>query len=79
MGDIITSMFETLSEIAAGFSTFLVSLFENVVQLFWTEGEGGTGGQLTLIGTFLLIGMAVGLFMWAFRYIKGLIRIDPTR
>ena len=73
--EIVSQIFSTLGEIAQSFGTLLVGLFEAVVSLFWTEGEGGTGGQLTILGVFMLIGMATGLFIWAFGYIRRLIRI----
>ena len=76
---IVTSIFETLAEIAESFGTLLVSLFDNVVQLFWTPAAEGTGGELTVLGVFLLIGMATGLFIWAFNYIKRLIGGISTR
>lgn len=73
--EIVSQIFNTLGQIAQSFGTLLVGLFETAVSLFWREGEGSSGGQLTVLGIFMLIGMASGLFIWAFRYIKQLIRV----
>lgn len=73
--DIVSSIFSTLGEIAESFGSLLVTLFQTVVNLFWQANESGTGGNLTVLGVFMLIGMATGLFIWAFSYIRRLIRI----
>lgn len=71
----ISAIFTQLSSIATSFVTLLVSLFQNVVTLFWTEGVGDDPGELTVIGTFMLIGIATGLVIWAFHFIKNMVRI----
>lgn len=73
--DIVSSIFSTLGEIAESFGTLMVSLFQSVINLFWQPNTGGTGGSLTVLGVFMLIGLATGLFIWAFSYIRRLIRI----
>ena len=74
--DIVKGIFETLGEIVTEFVTLLVSIFENVVKLFWTPAaEGATGGQLTVLGVFLLIGLGTSLVIWGFNFIRSLIRI----
>ncbi len=74
--DIVKGIFETLGEIVSEFVTLLVSIFENVVKLFWTPAAGeGAGGQLTVLGVFLLIGLGTSLVIWGFNFIRSLIRI----
>lgn len=79
MTEYVTTIFDTLGEIAEGFGSLVADLFQSAVNLLWTPGVGEEPGQLTIVGVFMLIGVSVGLFMWAFRYIKGLVRINPTR
>ena len=71
----IADIFNTLKTIADAFIGFLKDLFENVVDLFYTPGEGNAAGSLTVLGTLLLIGLATGLVMWAFYFIRSLIRV----
>lgn len=71
----VSAFFEELTNIASSFVTFLVSLFQSVVGLFWTPGTGDNPGSLTVIGTFMLIGIATGLVIWAFYFIKNMVRI----
>ena len=71
----VAAFFQELGNIANSFVTFLVGLFESVVSLFWTAGSGSDPGSLTVVGTFLLIGIATGIVIWAFYFIKGMIRI----
>ena len=67
--NIVFGLFDTIGEIAQSFGTLLVGLFEAVVSLLWTEGN------LSIVGVFILIGITAGLFIWAFGYIRRLIRI----
>lgn len=72
----ISQIFQVLGEISAGFSTLVVQLFSAVVAIFYTAPSGSdTTGSLTIVGTLALIGAGVGLVMWAFRYIRSLIRV----
>jgi hypothetical protein len=75
----VAAFFQELTSIAESFVTFLVSLFQSVVSLFWTPATSGEGGSLTVIGTFMLIGIATGLVIWAFYFIKNMVRIKTQR
>lgn len=73
--EIIQGIFEALTSIITSFVSMLTSLFQNVVNLIWTPASGGEGGSLTVLGVFLLIGLGTGLVLWAFYFIRSLIRI----
>lgn len=75
----VAAFFEELGNIASSFVTFLTGLFQSVVGLFWTPGTGNDPGTLTVLGTFVLIGLATSLVIWAFYFIKGMIRIKTQR
>lgn len=68
---IIESIFGALSSIVNQFTTMLTSLFQNVVGLIYNS----TTGELTVVGTLLLVGLATGLVIWAFNFIRRLIRV----
>lgn len=70
--DFITTMFETLQDIVTAVGSLIGSVFESVVDLIYDSSEGG---GLTVIGVLLLIGVAVGLFFFVFRWVRSLIRI----
>lgn len=71
----ISAIFQEMTTIASAFVSFLISLFESVVGVFWQAGSGSDPGQLTVVGTLLLIGAVVGFAMWGLSYIRSLIRV----
>ena len=79
--DFITSIFDTIATIIGKFVGLLVDLFEQVVGLFWVEAVGTVGQEgyeaahLTVLGVLLLISAATALTMWAFRFIRSMLRI----
>ena len=79
--DFITEVFKTIGTVIEKFVALLVDLFEKVVGLFWVEAVGTTGqggyepAHLTVLGVLLLISVATALTMWAFRFIRSLLRV----
>lgn len=72
----VTQIFSVLGEIAQGFAGLVVDLFGAVVAIFYTAPTGSeTTGSLTIVGTLALIGVGTGLVIWAFNFIRRLIRI----
>lgn len=71
----VSAIFEELTTIASDFVSFLVSLFQSVVSIFWTAGSGSDPGSLTFVGILLLISIATGLVMWALSFLRRMIRI----
>lgn len=72
---ILQAIFEALATIASNFVTLLTSVFQSVANMIWTPGTGNDPGQLTVLGIFLLIGAGTGLVIFAFNFIRSLIRI----
>lgn len=72
----VSSIFSTLGEIISSFAGLLVDLFSSVVAIFYTAPTGSeTTGSLTIVGTLMLIALATGLVIWAFNFIRRLIRV----
>ena len=72
----VSQIFSVLGEIAQGFASLVVDLFSAVVTIFYTAPTGSeTTGSLTIVGTLALIGVGTGLVIWAFNFIRRLIRI----
>lgn len=72
----VSQIFSVLGEIASGFASLIVDLFGAVVSIFYTApAEGATTGSLTIVGTLALIGVGTGLVIWAFNFVRRLIRI----
>lgn len=71
----VSAIFEAISEIVQSFITVLGSLFTGVAGLIYTPGSGSDPGQLTVLGTLMLIALATGLVLWAFYFIRSLIRV----
>lgn len=81
----VSEIFDKLGEIAQGFSTLLVNLFEAVVKIFYTAPVGTAGetgyvpGGLTVVGILALVALGTSLTIWAFNFIKRLItRVRTT-
>jgi len=69
----VSQIFQILGEIASGFASLLVSLFNAVVSIFYIAPTGDeTVGQLTIVGILALISLGTSLVIWAFNYIKRL-------
>lgn len=66
----ITTIFETISEVISKFATAFGNSVQSVVSMFYTA-EGG----LTILGTLGLIGLGVGLVYGAFRLIRRLMKL----
>ena len=71
----INALFTAISEIVTAFIGVLTSLFSGVTSIFYTPGTGSDPGQLTVVGTLMLIALSTGLVMWAIYFIRGLIRV----
>ena len=71
--DFITTMFETLQQIVTAVGSLIGNVFESVVNLIYDSSA--ENGGLTVVGVLLLIGVAVGLFFFVFRWVRSLIRI----
>lgn len=71
----ISAIFDAISEIVTAFVSTLVSLFSQVVNVFYTPGSGSDPGSLTLLGTLMLIALSTGLVMWGIYFIRSLIRV----
>lgn len=71
----ISAIFDAISDIVEAFIGVLGSLFSGVAGLIYTPGEGGAAGQLTVLGTLMLIALGTGLVVWGFYFIRSLIRV----
>lgn len=71
----LNAIFDTLSTAGQSFITFMTTLLNNVVTIFWTAGSGETAGSLTDIGILTLVGVAVAFVFFALRWITRLIKL----
>jgi hypothetical protein len=69
----IATIFETVTQAISGFVGSLTSAVSSIAALFYTPGTDGAAGQMTFLGTLVLIGVGVGIVYWVFRLIRGLI------
>ena len=70
----IGQIFNTIQSAVTSFITTLISAVNGIVTLFWTAPtETGGTGELTFLGTIMLIGAGVGLVYWAFYFIRNVI------
>jgi len=78
MSSFITAIFDAGTSIVTGFLSVLISLFSGLISIFWTTGPEGTGGELTLLGTILIIGAVTPLVIWGLnwlvKFFRGMIK-----
>ena len=70
----ISAIFEAIGQTITAFAQNLASAFSSITSMFWTEGNGTTGGSLTTLGIATLITAGVALVVFAFQFIYRLIR-----
>ena len=71
----ISDIFSTIGQAVTAFANQLASAITSITALFYTPGESGAAGQMTFLGTLLLIAAGVGLVYWAFYVVRNLLRI----
>lgn len=74
MSGFVSGIFETIGEVVTGFASLLVTMFESIVGIFYTVGEGGQG-EITFVGSLLLFSAGTGLVIWGISLIRRLIRL----
>ena len=67
--EIITDIFEAIGNTITAFASSIGNGFAGIVSIFYNEGG------LTTLGTLGLIGVGVGIVYWAFRMVRGLMRV----
>lgn len=70
----ISAIFTNLTSGATSFITFLTSLFQNVIAIFYTAPEGSGNGSLTDLGVLLVTAISVGFVYMGIRWITKLIK-----
>jgi len=70
----LNAIFTGLTNGATSFVAFLKSLFQMIVEIFYTAGEAGAAGSLTDIGVLLVVGVAIGFVYFGIRWITRLIK-----
>lgn len=75
MADIVSTIFQVISEAVSSFVSTLTSAVSGITELFYVAPSGTeTSGHMTFLGVLLLIAAGVGIVYWCFRLIKGLVR-----
>ena len=66
----VTKIIEIVTSWVTAFTTMFVSIFENLVKIFYNAETG-----VTLIGTLALAGMGIGLVFFAYKVIRRLMKL----
>lgn len=67
----IASLFTALTEALGGFADAFTSVITDVVGIFWNS----TDNSLTLIGTLMVIGLAISVVYGVIRWVSRLVRM----
>lgn len=68
MTEVITAIFGTITSTISEFAKSIGQAVSSVGNMFYADG------QMTFLGTLLLLAVGVGLIYWAFRLIRSLVR-----
>lgn len=71
---IVTTIFDTLSQIITNIVSLMGNLFDGVAELFYVPGQGGAVGSLTFIGVLSLVAVGLSLFWLGFKFIRSLVK-----
>lgn len=71
----VTAIFEGITSAVSAFIGTLNSGIQAMTAIFWTAGEGGAAGSLTVVGTLTVIVVGVSLVYFLLRFIMGLVRL----
>lgn len=72
-GNIGTDIIDGLASLLSSIGTLFVNIFTAAASIFYTAGA------LTTVGWLMLIGLAIALFMFGLRFIRGLINKARAR
>lgn len=67
---VISELLQIVGQWITGVFGWITSAFTGVLEIFYTTGENG---GFTVLGTLLLLGLAMSLVFFALKYIRGLI------
>lgn len=68
-GNMITQLWELVSQAIVGFVQAIVSAFNGITEIFYLEATG-----FTFLGQLMFIALAMSIVYFAFRFIRNLIR-----
>lgn len=52
-----------------GVSEWFATALSNMIPVFWTAAESGTGGELTIIGSVAVASLAIAIALMLLRYV----------
>ncbi len=67
---VVTDLLQIVGEWITGVFGWITDAFTGVLEIFYTTGEDG---GFTVLGTLLLLGLAMSLVFFALKYIRSLI------
>ena len=72
--DFVTEFLSAGATVATNFGTVLVNATQAITDIVWIANEGGTGGQLSIVGAVLALALGVGAVYLIFRMVRGLVK-----
>lgn len=70
---IITDLMQAVGSILTSFISLMSDAFSNVVEVIYVSTGENQG--FTTIGYLFLIGLAIGIFYFVFRFVRNLMRL----
>lgn len=72
----LTAWLQGLGSGVSGFISFLSSMLQSVVSLFYTAGEGNAAGTLTDFGVLAAAALGIGFIFMGLRWITKLLKFN---
>lgn len=68
----VTLIFGVITDAVTSFVSTLIAGVNGLIPLVYDATANSGAGQITFVGTMLLIAIGVGVVYWCFRLIRGL-------
>lgn len=70
------AILNSILEVFTSVGQWISGAFENLMPVFYTVGEGGAGGSLTVLGVLAVSSLAISVCMLIFNLIRGFLRFE---
>lgn len=71
----MTAVISAMTAVFSAIFSWIIEAIPSVIAVFWTAGEGGTGGELTFLGVLALIALAVSIFFLLLGLIQNFLHL----
>lgn len=71
----MTAVISAMTAVFSAIFDWIIEAIPSVVAVFWTAGDGNTGGQLTFLGVLALVALAISIFFLVLGLIQNFLHL----